>query len=251
MTISDKVKKYWKTFREECDLMQENEQLQAQADMLKRLEWFTVGVNATWDKPIKMCPICRELKEKGHKPDCELAALLKESEGRGMSCVSGNCIRCQDELHLLGWCSGSRNDCEKKLLETTETLRQEIDSLQKCYDMTNESWKKLKQENEQLRIDLASMGQMVADYNTALDDIERLQQNYNELDNGHHKLFMAYSEQRKALRKAREALELIYKKHTDIPNHNKYPKTCVVCGEALAAIDKIGGREDGETGTAI
>jgi hypothetical protein len=48
--------------------------------MLKMVEWFTVGVNATWDKPIKMCPICRELKEKGHAPDCELAAMLKSGE---------------------------------------------------------------------------------------------------------------------------------------------------------------------------
>jgi hypothetical protein len=55
----------------------------AYREMLKKLEWFTVGVNATWDKPIKMCPSCRELKEKGHEPDCKLAAMLKGLEAEG------------------------------------------------------------------------------------------------------------------------------------------------------------------------
>jgi hypothetical protein len=49
-----------------------------------------------------------------------------------------------------------------------------------------------------------------------------------------------------ALRQAKEALELIYNKHTDITNHHKYPRTCVICREALTAIEKaLGGNGDG------
>jgi hypothetical protein len=48
-----------------------------------------------------------------------------------------------------------------------------------------------------------------------------------------------------ALKQAREALHIIFKKHTDIKNHDKYPKTYRICAEALAEIDKvIGGKQD-------
>jgi len=43
----------------------------AYREMLERLEW---ECNYT-------CKICNGNKHTGHKPDCELAALLKESEG--------------------------------------------------------------------------------------------------------------------------------------------------------------------------
>ncbi len=46
---------------------------------------------------------------------------------------------------------------------------------------------------------------------------------------------------REALGQARQALELILKKHTDISNHNKYPSSKSICIVAIQAIDKIGG----------
>ena len=49
--------------------------------MLKRCEWKGKGIlpNGMW---VEICPICEGLPEyhhKGHLPDCELAALLKET----------------------------------------------------------------------------------------------------------------------------------------------------------------------------
>jgi hypothetical protein len=43
--------------------------------MLERLEWSIKG-NYVADE----CLICGNARYQGHKPDCELAALLKESE---------------------------------------------------------------------------------------------------------------------------------------------------------------------------
>jgi uncharacterized protein with von Willebrand factor type A (vWA) domain len=71
-------------------------------------------------------------------------------------------------------------------------------------------------------------------------EIERLKHDYSELDDGHHKLVMAYCEQRKALRKAREALE-----YTNKPSDEaRIDVFETLLREALAAIDKIGGVED-------
>ena len=42
--------------------------------MLERLEWSRIG---------GFCPICRSHKYDGHEPNCELSAMLKESEGLG------------------------------------------------------------------------------------------------------------------------------------------------------------------------
>jgi len=50
--------------------------------MLERLEWSGLSGYGT-DKPIWYCVVCGRRKEKGHAADCELAALLKESEGLG------------------------------------------------------------------------------------------------------------------------------------------------------------------------
>lgn len=100
-------------------------------------------------------------------------------------------------------------------------------------------------------------------------DIEALQQEitgweskYQELDAGHSKLFKDFcgikQENEKladaavekppykvdlveALKQAKQALELIYKKHVDIPNHNKYPSSTSVCREALAKIAEVMG----------
>ena len=48
----------------------------ALADMLKRFEWMhTDNTYAVY------CPMCGWEKECGHKPDCELAALLKKVRG--------------------------------------------------------------------------------------------------------------------------------------------------------------------------
>ena len=50
----------------------------AYREMLERLEW-----SATAYKPKQLynyCPWCLEHKDAGHAQDCELAALLKESE---------------------------------------------------------------------------------------------------------------------------------------------------------------------------
>ena len=45
--------------------------------MLERLEW---GGVADWGMEEAGCPWCHEQEKYGHKPDCELAALLRESE---------------------------------------------------------------------------------------------------------------------------------------------------------------------------
>jgi len=49
-----------------------------------------------------------------------------------------------------------------------------------------------------------------------------------------------------ALKKAKKALELIYKKHTDLSNHNKYPPTYRECEDAIAEINKVLGSEGSE-----
>ena len=48
----------------------------AYREMLERLEWAGLTNSNCY-----YCVICGRRKEKGHQPDCELAALLKESEG--------------------------------------------------------------------------------------------------------------------------------------------------------------------------
>ena len=57
----------------------------ALADTLKRLEWVEVGEREEKQEmiPAILCPSCVNWKEDGHKADCELAALLKESEVEG------------------------------------------------------------------------------------------------------------------------------------------------------------------------
>lgn len=44
------------------------------ADMLKRLEWVPSG-------GVKQCPCCGVYDWQAHKPDCELAELLRRLEG--------------------------------------------------------------------------------------------------------------------------------------------------------------------------
>jgi hypothetical protein len=52
----------------------------AYREMLERLEWASVSLSSL--PALKStCPICCCLKDEGHAEDCELAALLKESEG--------------------------------------------------------------------------------------------------------------------------------------------------------------------------
>ena len=50
--------------------------------MLERLEWSLKGkLRKTSPEREYYCPICENNKRIGHASDCELAALLKESEG--------------------------------------------------------------------------------------------------------------------------------------------------------------------------
>jgi hypothetical protein len=51
-------------------------------DMLKRLEWVTVGDKEGKEEmiPAILCLSCDNWKEEGHRPECELAKLLKEVE---------------------------------------------------------------------------------------------------------------------------------------------------------------------------
>jgi hypothetical protein len=49
----------------------------AYREMLERLEWAGLTNSNCY-----YCVICGRRKEKGHQPDCELAALLKESEAK-------------------------------------------------------------------------------------------------------------------------------------------------------------------------
>ena len=48
--------------------------------MLKKLECVLMGETAEGEDYI-ICPRCQQEKKDGHAPGCELAALLKESEG--------------------------------------------------------------------------------------------------------------------------------------------------------------------------
>ncbi len=49
------------------------------------------------------------------------------------------------------------------------------------------------------------------DVEALLAEVERLQKKYDEQDNAHHKLFMAYCEQRKQIATLKKALELMAK----------------------------------------
>ena len=54
----------------------------AYREMLERLEWSLKGkLRKTSPEREYYCPICENNKRIGHASDCELAALLKESEG--------------------------------------------------------------------------------------------------------------------------------------------------------------------------
>jgi hypothetical protein len=44
--------------------------------MLKRLEWICVGESGEGQDVI-ICPDCQNEQKEGHKPDCELAAMLR------------------------------------------------------------------------------------------------------------------------------------------------------------------------------
>lgn len=45
-----------------------------------------------------------------------------------------------------------------------------------------------------------------------------------------------------ALKVAKDALKIVSKKHSDLPHHEKYPRTSIVCSDAIKAIDKaLGG----------
>lgn len=50
--------------------------------MLERLEWSFADPNQNYNgRILGYCPVCVNHEKQGHVPDCELAALLKESEG--------------------------------------------------------------------------------------------------------------------------------------------------------------------------
>jgi hypothetical protein len=54
----------------------------ALADMLKRLEWSSMNdVSRPGYLTNNNCPICMRHRDQGHTEECELAALLKGSEG--------------------------------------------------------------------------------------------------------------------------------------------------------------------------
>ena len=79
--LADLQKCYDVTNRSWKELVQENEQLQAQAaryrEALKELQWSGV---ASWAMEERGCPWCHEEERYGHRMDCELAALLKIAE---------------------------------------------------------------------------------------------------------------------------------------------------------------------------
>jgi hypothetical protein len=52
--------------------------------MLKRLEWcqMTLDDGVTFHETVHYCPKCGYAKTEGHKPTCELAALIARAEGR-------------------------------------------------------------------------------------------------------------------------------------------------------------------------
>ncbi|MFA5307327.1 MAG: hypothetical protein WC365_07810 [Candidatus Babeliales bacterium] len=96
-----------------------------------------------------------------------------------MSNVSGNCERCL-KLKIMGWCSGDRNACENKLLDTVEALQQE--KLQRIKEVS-EQWAKeivradeLQQENEQLKAQNGAMRE-------ALETLIKSLESYGSHDN--------------------------------------------------------------------
>lgn len=54
------------------DLLAEVSKLQG---LLKRVEWM--GDTREFDDGPECCPVCRQLRSRDHKPDCEMAAALK------------------------------------------------------------------------------------------------------------------------------------------------------------------------------
>jgi hypothetical protein len=55
--------------------------LREQATMLRRLEWSQRDFDSAAMEPVDACPVCRNWQERGHAPDCELAALLAALPG--------------------------------------------------------------------------------------------------------------------------------------------------------------------------
>jgi len=109
----------------------------------------------------------------------------------------------------------------------------------------------LQQENEQLRAQVARMSEILSAAHIFIhmnakasgvnpDDLLLPKQIEEALEGAPDYHNPADVE---ALKQAMEALELILKKHTDIPNHNTYPSSTSICRKAIAAIDKIGGQE--------
>jgi hypothetical protein len=55
--------------------------IREQATMLRRLEWSQRDFDSAAMEPVDACPVCRNWQERGHAPDCELAALLAALPG--------------------------------------------------------------------------------------------------------------------------------------------------------------------------
>jgi cell division protein FtsB len=192
----------------------------ALADMVERLEW---SLKQELLKNYRhYCPICERNKLVGHAADCELAALLKKVRGEVM-----------------------REGEERIVLYERDEMLKQIEALQ--------------QENEQLRAQLESLrctscGEIPAMVST--DDGQYCEKCAEELDAVEMIDLFNYHADVEALQQENEQLQAQVAQYRDaaavletVTEHleNCYGRSTPdteKAREVLAAIDKIGGRED-------
>lgn len=139
------------------------------------------------------------------------------------------------------------------MIDTIEALQQELDSLQKCYDVTNESWKQLKQDNEQLqaqneqlqaRLQISPYGDdKIDELEEAFENVkfqnEQLQAKYAKLND------FEQSQCAKLLTKALKRAKEILQDMVDVANVSGsaylYKRDAGKVIEVIAAIDKAVG----------
>ena len=164
----------------------------------------------------------------------------------------------------------SDGDIIHNLCDTIEALRLENAEWQKNYDELDAGHSKLfkefceaKRENEQLQAQVAQYREALIIANHRMPDVGQFCACGNckicgatisyagyeyciscarkIVDEALSSTSVAYHNpaDAAALKQAMEALELILKKHTDIPNHNRYPSSTSICRKAIAAIVEV------------
>ncbi len=117
-----------------------------------------------------------------------------------------------------------------------ERLKDENISIRAWNKCVDKDYPKLLEENRQLQCTLFGVMHSVDKW---FDEVDEDTDEVNRAAQAREIALQAIEKRDDALTKAKEALELIYKKHTDILNHDKYPRTCSVCENALSAMSEV------------